>query len=1081
MRPLKTDRASTFERRVLDVESTGLGSPVDPKSDLSRPPRVILTVVRYPDGRHVRRWGERSTIQAIESLVEETADGTDIEVAAHFGGSFDFRLCLGWFLKRYTCRWRFTKVGSLPLTIEGRPLSAVKLRAGAGKHGEDELVVEDEDDDSSVGKFRLLDTIRILPGRLEEIGKAVGLHKGDWDHGWHATRDYAGGPTAGKPVAYRLHAPICYRALAEYCENDTDVLDAGIEKIERFATERGVNRRLTIASTSTASIRKDLTDETVAMAPDDVRETSKLACFGGRVEVFNSEAGQLNWYDIQSSYPAAMVDGLPWRYKKTRPTWDGEVEAIVTAVVDVPECKIPVLPMRAPRTEEGGRVYFPTGEWRGTFYGGELAYAIDRGYAKIIAVDTAHLFDRSDIMGDFAKAVWAERRVATGFYKYALKIWLNSAYGKLNETEEREELVVRPSHYICDRHRHQPRRPDERCGCMVEVSAELGLYSSLFHRTPSFHAPWAAAGVLGGARIRLHKFFEMVLERGGKPYYCDSVTGDRTVVLRRPDGRTCIEPIEKLASRAVWSTRGVKEIGRLVGWKALGRDREGREGWFDLETIVRHRVTKEAWKISAKDGQTEVTEDHGVMMGRIATRPADFVAAGAPWEKVRARKPEPGIVDLFDYLGDAEYLGRRFVVTEDSIGLVGSRTPASVRRFYRSDSVEMRALLRVVGAFVAEGSASIAGVTSCRMLFTISQKDRSWLEAVRNDLRSIVQGVDIAILETGNGCWSLRSGAMFLSVLFATLCGVGDGSKTKTGSSCRKLPEFCYDLTREDFEVLWMKLVEGDGHRVRRRSSSVMYTGQVAYTTTSQQLAAGISYALEQHGVEHLIDARSSKITWTIATRPAGSARRRRKVKIVRRQLSDEMVYDLQVLGAHTFVDGIGRVLLHNTDSIPTDVELPVEKGVLGALSLERVVSSARFVAPKLYGAICENCDGKDRDGNPRAHPHEIVKAKGFSGMKMADLDALICCPRCGSTGYRAGTAFGCPDCEGGSLSRPGKGRRPYRFERSEGLGEALKRRGKVDYRRLVFSRALRDTRPKRADGGQRPWTVEELRQRWTP
>lgn len=688
MRPLKTDRASTFERRILDVESTGLGTAVDPKSDLARPPIVLLTVVRYPDGRHVRRWGPRSSQEALEALVEETAAGTDIEVLAHFGGSFDFRLCLEWFLRTFTCRWRFTKVGSLPLSIEGRPMAVTKLRRGAGKHGEEGLVEEVDEEDETVGKFRLLDTYRILPGKLEEIGKAVGLEKGDWDHGWHATRPYAGAPTKGLPTAYRLHAPICYRALAEYCENDTDVLDAGVDKIETFAESKGVHRRLTIASTSTASIRKDLTEETIAVAPPEVRELSKLACFGGRVEVFAPSAGRLFWYDIQSSYPRAMVDGLPWRFIRSRPTWDGEREAIVQAVIEVPECYVPVLPMRAIRKEEGGRVYFPTGEWRGVFYGGELAYAVDRGYAKIISIDTCHLFDRSDIMGEFAKAVWEERKVATGFYKYALKIWLNSAYGKLNETDEREELVVRPKQYVCDRHRETARRPDERCGCMQEVSRELGLYSFLYTREPSFHAPWAAAGVLGTARVRLHEFFMLALSLGGKLFYTD-------------------------------------------------------------------------------------------------------------------------------------------------------------------------------------------------------------------------------------------------------------------------------------------------------------------------------------------------------------------------------------------------------TDCLPTDVEMPTEKGVLGALSHEKTVSSARFLAPKLYGLVCESCDKKDRDGQPVKHPHDIVKAKGFSGMKMSDLEALIRCPRCGATGYRSGTAFGCPDCEGGSLEAPGRGRKPYRFERSEGLGEALKRRGRVDYRRLVFSRALRDTRPKRADGGKRPWTVEELKERW--
>jgi hypothetical protein len=60
MKPLKADRPNTFITYVLDVESTGLGSPVVATSQLVRPPRPLLTVVRAPDGSKTRWWGERS-------------------------------------------------------------------------------------------------------------------------------------------------------------------------------------------------------------------------------------------------------------------------------------------------------------------------------------------------------------------------------------------------------------------------------------------------------------------------------------------------------------------------------------------------------------------------------------------------------------------------------------------------------------------------------------------------------------------------------------------------------------------------------------------------------------------------------------------------------------------------------------------------------------------------------------------------------------------------------------------------------------------------------------------------------------
>lgn len=671
MRPLKADKVSTFVRRVLDAETTGLGTAVPTKSPLKRPPRALVCVVR--DGAHdgrpgeeLRRfWGQTSIQDAVDHLVELTEDGTDVECYAHFGGSFDFRLILGWYFKTYKVKFKVTKTGSLPLSIEGKP-------AGGGR-------------------LRLVDSYRLLPGKLADIGKAVGFEKGEWSHDWHSDREYAGGPPIPGKFHHRLHAAICYEALAKYCVRDCEVLDKGLDQITAFARSRGVEPRLTIASTASASIRLQLTDETVAEAPMAIEDVGQRACFGGRVEVFGDRCDAAKVFDLQSSYPAAMLNPLPWRYTKTTGDWNGDVQTLVECTVEVPDCYLPVLPYRSPLTAEAGRVYFPTGTWSGVWSGFELAYAIRVGAAKLTSVAACHYFESSTILRDFAKDIWESRRVAKGFEKYALKIWMNGGgYGKLVESGEKDEVIVRPDKVLCDKHRTKPRRPNERCGCMAPMAPSLGMYSYKFKRQPAFRAPWAGAAILGIARVQLHeRLLQKAVDLGLEIRYCDT------------DSTTCI-------------------------------------------------------------------------------------------------------------------------------------------------------------------------------------------------------GGDI-----------------------------------------------------------------------------------------------------------------------------------------------------------------------------------PSEKGTLGAPALERVVSSGRFAAAKLYGYICEACDAKDKDGNPKRHPHEVVKAKGFTGMKLADLLALLECPSCQGRGYRPGSPFGCPTCQGGSLCDPGDGHKPFTFERSEGFGEALKRRKDIDYRRIIISRSLRDSRPKRPDGGKRPWSVDELAVKW--
>ena len=108
---------------------------------------------------------------------------------------------------------------------------------------------------------------------------------------------------------------------------------------------------------------------------------------------------------------------------------------------------------------------------------------------------------------------------------------------------------------------------------------------------------------------------------------------------------------------------------------------------------------------------------------------------------------------------------------------------------------------------------------------------------------------------------------------------------------------------------------------------------------------------LAQHGVEHSFGYRPSKQAWMVRTRPKGSARTGRVVSDQAfSALESEWVYDLTVPGPQTFVDGVGQVLLHNTDSIVTNVQLPTSSA-LGALKDEYPGRPLTFlgIQPKVY------------------------------------------------------------------------------------------------------------------------------------
>lgn len=417
--------------------------------------------------------------------------------------------------------------------------------------------------------------------------------------------------------------------------------------------------------------------------------------------------------------------------------------------------------------------------------------------------------------------------------------------------------------------------------------------------------------------------------------YGDSISGDRPVVLRRPDGRVFIGPIEEAWEEAddTVSRDDGKEVGTLSGWTALARNTEGRDGWFPVKAIIRHRTSKEMWLLSSKRGQTEVTSDHSLMVRGERVRPAEFIERGLWFDSVRAQPTgrEGNVVDLFEHVSrflltrgrPGGGLGvKRFDAWPNDIRLIddapeldarrrargyGERRRGTesegrwIRRFYEPNSAEMAALLRVLGAYISEGSASLPGVTTCRYMASFAQNRREWIDALADDLRAIIPGIELSVIEdpAWNG-FHLRSGAATLCSLMVALCWFKSRGK--------RLPEFAYDLGPADFDVLWQSLVDGDGHREPG--------GQVSYTTKSKTLVAGLSYCLDKHGIDHAIHYRESKRVWAIRTRPVGKERARSKQKVEVRRSRDEYVYDLSVEGAETFTDGVGRVLLHNTDSV---------------------------------------------------------------------------------------------------------------------------------------------------------------------
>lgn len=445
-------------------------------------------------------------------------------------------------------------------------------------------------------------------------------------------------------------------------------------------------------------------------------------------------------------------------------------------------------------------------------------------------------------------------------------------------------------------------------GFKICVNTFYGVAGSPFSRF--FERAVAESTSTTGAWLIKHVMREAEA-RGWRIQAGDSVTGDRVLVVRDPGRRVRMVEASDLwaASTARTEPLGGKEHAALPGWEALTE-----QGWRPILGAMRHAAGKRLWRVSTKHGQTEVTSDHGIMVDGVETTPEEFVAKGARFTCVPAPTPQPpAVVDLWDHVGDfvdrydsprSGVVELRFArLGEDSLVLLGwGESKVRVRRFYRKGSPELQALLRLVGAYASDGSASLRGGShAARYLLSFCKARHEVVSQVAADLATIATGMTVTGPFWTETVYVVRSGTSALACLFAALCGCKSRGK--------RLPSFAFDLCEVDAGHLLGALADGDGYVDDRGRLE-------SYTTNSAQLAAGVSYFFDQQGISHGWSYRESKGAWTLKVRKAG---RETKLYAVRARTRDpeagEYVYDLTVEGAHTFVDGIGRVLLHNTDS----------------------------------------------------------------------------------------------------------------------------------------------------------------------
>lgn len=324
-------------------------------------------------------------------------------IYAHNGGRFDFLHLLPW------------------LATEGKSLGFQFAAIPSGKSGGIQIL-DIWRATQRKGKWRLLDSIKLIPLALEKACKTFNLPGKD-----------------SLPLDTHESSP----QWEIYNERDCRALWSVLGRFHTLVEDRlGGEVGITTPATAMKTWRRKYLPHKIHRGEEAHEFVFSTYC-GGRTEVFQREAHNLNYYDINSSYPAVMREPMPsgppiwWNGKPPSCFTDSESRYVgfVEASVELDDY-IPILPVK-----RDGKLMFPAGRINGRWDWAELSRVQDR----VIRYGKSVWFQASPLLASMVEDLYPFRDSSIAGYDaglaYVVKILLNSLYGKFGQSALRRKVV----------------------------------------------------------------------------------------------------------------------------------------------------------------------------------------------------------------------------------------------------------------------------------------------------------------------------------------------------------------------------------------------------------------------------------------------------------------------------------------------------------------------------------------------------------------------------------------------------------------------------------------------------------------
>lgn len=398
-------------------------------------------------------------------------------IYAHNAGGFDYLFLLPWLMTvGESLGYRFTII---PVASKIQVLDVWK-----GKNRR--------------RRWRFLDSLRLIPLGLDRAAKTFGL---------------------GGKLEHDLDLPETDPRWREYNRVDCVKLYDVLKRFHHYVEDVLLGEiGITAPATAVKLLRRRYLPEPIdrnVSTHDFVRR----GYFGGRVEVFRREGTGLRYYDINSSYPASMLEDMPG---SVCTEWDGKPPirfmrdriGFVECKVWVPPMNIPPLPVRGDgQLLPKGKLLFPTGKLRGVWEWSELEQALEMG-CEIVEWGHSVWYEKTPMFRQYALDLYAYRDKSNPKYDEGLaaiaKLLLNSSYGKFGMKTLRRKI------YRFD----DPELPDN--AVPADQDPECLIWYSEEEVDAPYIMPQTAARVTALSRVALLRHMLEAERRGGILHYCDT-------------------------------------------------------------------------------------------------------------------------------------------------------------------------------------------------------------------------------------------------------------------------------------------------------------------------------------------------------------------------------------------------------------------------------------------------------------------------------------------------------------------------------------------------------------------------------